>query len=549
VTVTKIVKRSLLAVSALALTLGVLFVGSSSAALAADSYQVRLAATPVKNYTPSFVTAFGDFLAWTGAHSGTSKMYVYDLLSGENQWIDPGVSGSYYNPAAEGDYVVFQGATPGGFDHIYIYNHQNDSLKSLPTVDGELNDWNPRIQGGRVVYEKDTSDPAVGSGIYVYDTATPSTYPKEILVGPAYRDPDIFGDYVVCVRDVASDVGPNATEIVLFNIATGADPVVIATSDKNNEDPRIDGTKIVWSSGDIWTPETASNWSKTYQICLYDIDSGQTTTLTNDLAGNLNPSVGGDLVAWQCWTPSSIKSYRISTGETSDVYVSIYGDTSKTPEVDGTRIAWWGARGLYYAVPASEARLFPDVPAGQRYLTAIEGITSKGIMTGYGDGNFGPNDWLIHQQFALMIDLTMGYQVSTSDVYDFADKPPIVDLDNGSLYPYHDVSAAVLKGWMTTYADDTFRPLYRERRNEAIVSLVAAGGTSLVLPPTGYVGQLTDDDPAMALALETAEYNGLLENIVGPDGTLGSWDPTQPVTRAEMAQLLWNLLPKVQPIT
>jgi hypothetical protein len=169
-------------------------------------------------------------------------------------------------------------------------------------------------------------------------------------------------------------------------------------------------------------------------------------------------------------------------------------------------------------------------------------------MTGYGDGNFGPDDWLIHQQFAQMIDLTMGYPVTELDLYDFADNPPIVHLDN-SLYPYHYVAVATLQGVMAGYGDGTFRPLYRERRNEAVESAVRAGGDDLSLPPDGYTPTLTDDDPAMAEALKVAEYNGLLDNIIGPDGTLSSWDPSEPATRAEIAQLLWNLLAKLHPAT
>ena len=488
---TTIVKRSLLAVSALALAFGILAAGSASAALAADTYQVRLVATPVQNSTPSFVTALGDYLAWTGSYKGVAKMYVYDLLAGENVLINAGPSGSYYNPAAEGNYVVFQGSTTGGYDDIYLYDRVTQSVEIISSLglDGDQNDWNPRIQGGRVVWEKDTADPATGSGIYLYDTSTHDK--KMILAGPEYRDPDIWGDYVVCVKDVASDAGPNASEIVLYNLNT-SETTVIAGADKNNEHPRIDDGKVVWSSGDIWTPDAGSSWSTTYQISLYDIGGGSTSVLTSDLAGNLNPSIEGDLVAWQTWTPSTIKGYRISTDATFDI--SQHGDTARSPEVDGTRVAWYGGKGLYYAVPTAEATRFPDVPTGHHYLTAIEGVVSQGIMTGYGDGNFGPNDWLIHQQFAEMIDLTMGYPVTEQDLYDFTDQPPIVHLAN-SLYPYHYVAAAALHGVMVAYGDGTFRPLYRERRNEAIASMVTAGGQYLTQPTDGYTGHLTDTDP------------------------------------------------------
>jgi hypothetical protein len=285
----------------------------------------------------------------------------------------------------------------------------------------------------------------------------------------------------------------------------------------------------------VWTSATTTTWSTTYQICLYDIGSGDTSVLTTGGAGNLNPDIGGDLVAWQTWTPSTIMGHRISSGATFEVFVSFHGDTSRSPEVDGTRIAWHGSSGLYYAVPASEATRFPDVPTGHRYLTAIEGVGSQGIMTGYGDGNFGPNDWLIHPQFAQMIGLTAGYPVTEEDLFDFTDDPPIVHLET-SLYPYHYVAAAALKGVMVAYGDGTFRPLYRERRNEAIEAAVRAGGEYFLPPTEGYTGHLTDSDAVTAEAFRVAEFNGLLDNIVGARRYPGSWDPTEPATRAEMAQ-------------
>jgi hypothetical protein len=97
--------------------------------------------------------------------------------------------------------------------------------------------------------------------------------------------------------------------------------------------------------------------------------------------------------------------------------------------------------------------------------------------------------------------------------------------------------------------DGTFRPLYRETRAEAVSAIVLAGGDALTVPGGDFFGTLTHPDPWIAEALRIAEYNGLLDNIVGPNGDLASWDTVGPATRAEMAQLLWNLLAKVPPAT
>jgi hypothetical protein len=541
-------KRSLLAVGAVMFAFGIFAAGSVPAALAADTYQVRLVATPVNDTTPSFVAPLGNFLAWTGSYNGVSKMYVYDMLAGKNVYIDPGTAGSYYNPAAEDKYIAFQGATSGGYDDIYLYNTDTKTasiISSVVGVDGDQNDWNPRIQGGQVVWQKQTAT-GVGAGIYLYDVSTHT--PRKLLDGTDYHDPDIYGDYVVCVKDIPSDAGPNASQIILYKISDGTTTTIAGggADVKNNEHPRIDGTTVVWSSGDVWTSATASTWTTTYQVCVYDIGSGHTKVITSDLAGNLNPAVGGDLVVWQTWTPSTIKGYRISTEATFDI--SPHGDAFREPDVDGTRVTWWGSKGLYYAVPTGEATTFPDVPTGHHYLTAIESVDGKGFMAGYGDGDFGPNDWIIRQQFAQMIDLTMGYTVAEDKLYDFTDSPPIVHLTT-SLYPYHYVAEAVLSGVMVTDSTGAFHPLYRERCKDAVASLVVAAGTHLGTPPDSFTGTLTSSDPLVTQNLRTAEYNHLLDNIVGSDGTLASWDPDAPATRAEIAQLLWNLYGVINPTT
>lgn len=53
-------------------------------------------------------------------------------------------------------------------------------------------------------------------------------------------------------------------------------------------------------------------------------------------------------------------------------------------------------------------------------------------MDGYGNGRFGPDDWVKRQQFAKMIVLAMGYPISEADVC------PFDDVDAGgaaTLYP------------------------------------------------------------------------------------------------------------------
>lgn len=52
---------------------------------------------------------------------------------------------------------------------------------------------------------------------------------------------------------------------------------------------------------------------------------------------------------------------------------------------------------------AGAANRFSDVAAGTEYANAIAWATEKGIVNGYGDGRFGPNDPVTREQLAVML--------------------------------------------------------------------------------------------------------------------------------------------------
>lgn len=54
--------------------------------------------------------------------------------------------------------------------------------------------------------------------------------------------------------------------------------------------------------------------------------------------------------------------------------------------------------------PAAAARsTFPDVPASEWYAAAVDWASENGIVSGYSDGRFGPNDSVTREQFAVML--------------------------------------------------------------------------------------------------------------------------------------------------
>ena len=539
------VKTNKLVLALIASLTIVLVLGMSSPGRAVhppeESWQVRTITTPVQGRVPSFLSADGSLIAWTGANATDSRTYLYNLPAGKNVEISSGLSGSYYNPSIDGQSVVFQGARTGAYDDIYLYEVNNGQRTQITfnTSPGDSNDWNPRIQGGRVVWEKDMVGTGAQPGIYLYEMGLGTT--SMIIPGNDYRDPDIWGDYVVCVKGVVAG-GKVSSQVILHNLGTG-ETKELTDSSKNNENPRIDNGKIVWNQGDAWT-QGMPNPGLSYQIVMYDIASETMTSLTNNVAGNLAPAIEGDLVAWETTQPSSIVVRDLTTE--SNVVLSQQGDTVKSADIDGTTVMWLGTKGLYTAVSPENATTFPDVPKTHPNFAAIEGMAEKGIISGYTSGYFGPGDLVIRQQFAKMIDLTMGLTVTLNDEYTFADSASILRKE-GELYAYHYVAKAALTGLVEGYPDGTFRPLNNITRQQLITIVVRAGSNVLLPPPADYKGVLSYGDPTHGQNIRLAEYNNLLDAIVGPNGTLKGWNTAGNATRAECAQILWNLYGLLHP--
>ena len=50
--------------------------------------------------------------------------------------------------------------------------------------------------------------------------------------------------------------------------------------------------------------------------------------------------------------------------------------------------------------PSAAAASFTDVVSGQYYTDAVAWANANGIVTGYGNGKFGPNDIVTREQLA-----------------------------------------------------------------------------------------------------------------------------------------------------
>ena len=117
---------------------------------------------------------------------------------------------------------------------------------------------------------------------------------------------------------------------------------------------------------------------------------------------------------------------------------------------------------------------FKDVPSGKYYTKAVTWAASKGIVSGYGDGKFGPEDNVTRQQLAVML---YNYAVKYKGASDSGASPSSYASmsDRGSVSPY----ARNAVGWcfkhkLLSGSDGKIKPTGKATRAEAAKMFVAA---------------------------------------------------------------------------
>jgi hypothetical protein len=88
----------------------------------------------------------------------------------------------------------------------------------------------------------------------------------------------------------------------------------------------------------------------------------------------------------------------------------------------------------------------------------------------------------------------------------------------------------------------TFKPGDNITRQQLISMVVRAAGNALSDPPSDWSGVLKYGDPTHGENIRKAEFSGLLKVIK----SLSSWNTSGAATRGECAQILWNLMGKLE---
>ncbi len=182
---------------------------------------------------------------------------------------------------------------------------------------------------------------------------------------------------------------------------------------------------------------------------------------------------------------------------------------------------------------------FTDVESSHWAYNAIIELNNRGIISGYSDKSFKPNESVTRSQFASM--LTKALNLSTSSTKQTFEDIPVKNWD------YKAVEAA--KIYLTGYKAENGRMYFygskSSVREDMAVALVKALGLSVVSNDSNLKRTFTDYD-SISKNLRSYVYTAYANNIMV--GSNGKFNAQGSLTRAEAASLLLKIVERTEKI-
>lgn len=443
----------------------------------------------VEEYGAAISDRYAMWSAVGGQVGADIEMNGVDLVTGAPLYSDDNVDQEW--PSLAGDWAVWEFMT-GGYGQISAWNIE--TLDEIAFVD-DLDDWAPRTDGNQMVWYGDDGD---NFEIYYLDFGWEDYNAVKLTTSPGNaRYPDIDGDHVVWVDTPAND--DDAGDIMFYDLdpLPGEDELVVLTNDSATDGmPRVSGDWVVWERD---VPGGV-------EVRLWDRNTGETVVLSGGVAWAMEPNIDGFSVVWEGATSSN--------GQT-DIYLAQY---------------------VYEPIQS-----FPDVSPSHSYFEAVEGMFGLDIISGYTNGYFGVGDQVKRQQFAKMILGTFALEPKPTTATRFTD----LGTPDSQGYPHRWVQAAyewgITKG--KNLAATLYAPTEPIRRDQMATMVVRAIDQLypgvLEAPPASYVSPFAGVPEPHGSNLRVAEYNGLLDGLVGMGP---GWKEATNATRGEVAQVLWNVI-------
>lgn len=141
-------------------------------------------------------------------------------------------------------------------------------------------------------------------------------------------------------------------------------------------------------------------------------------------------------------------------------YINGYEDGAFHPEAPLTRGACAVMLDKISEVPDGTGMVFSDVPKGAWYYNAVQNLAASGVIQGYTDRTFRPNNYMTRAEFVSMALRLFPIEAEGAGKH-FGDVPD-------SFWGADAIQTAANMGIISGYADGTFRPGQSITRAEAV---------------------------------------------------------------------------------
>ena len=177
---------------------------------------------------------------------------------------------------------------------------------------------------------------------------------------------------------------------------------------------------------------------------------------------------------------------------------------------------------------------FPDVKEGAWYYDAVKHCAQKGYISGYANGNFGPNDNLKRQDFVVILSKIAGADL---DKY-AAMTPKLKDVKKGAYYAAA-VNWAVDNNIIAGYANGNFGVNDNITREQVATILYRYMGSPEVKNVDSTLKKFSDVNRISSFA-KTAVAWAVQNNVISgmADGRVA---PTEGAARAQIASIIMRM--------